>query len=610
LPHPDAQETITYTFKTYEDYFIDYFNLPVELYTRDETTGVVTIDYTKITRKTANGETGLSYNDNVFYTVTSNDLTGTGSQTDPYIVHSTNGFLYLTNNSLSKIALGTKYIELNCNIVLNDETFDQDGNPSGGDGKVYLWSPISCGSMHFNGNEHVVYGLTLRGETNNGYAGLFGNYAFNVSNLNFENVYINKFFGSTLGGSGCIVENCHVLSGTVTGNNRIAGLCGYPKLVTNSSNNATIIINNTVEDAGGICVLLHEDGSIENCDNYGRFLEDNGKSAFVGGIVSVVYARVKITNCNNYGDILLRNQSIGGICCNGNVESIILNCNNYGKIIGRGNLAGIMANSPKTSTISNCGNFGYIKSDDVNAAGQMVAIIELGLTVENCRAKSVSKTTFIGYIRCAAGNTANIFVNNCEMNAVNYYGGRTIVCNVSSKGVGAVVNVHIENSKFIISDSTAGSLYVIYDSYKLDNLTINNVKFYCKNKTGDLRMLLSSSTLQEAIIKNTCIDVEGTKYTTVFLLSKFKGEGILINIKKPSEIKKQYYGADFSGFYVSWRTGKIGLVALDGRGSFQGTVDEEFLKNKGYEKKSIWLLFFINLNYCLFFVLFFILFIL
>ena len=71
------------------------------------------------------------------------------------------------------------------------------------------------------------------------------------------------------------------------------------------------------------------------------------------------------------------------------------------------------------------------------------------------------------------------------------------------------------------------------------------------------------------------------------LIYPFKGEGILINIKKPSEIKKQYYGTDFSGFYFSWRTGKIGLVALDGRGQFQGKIDEKWLNNKGYSKQNI-----------------------
>ena len=49
---------------------------------------------------------------------------------------------------------------------------------------------------------------------------------------------------------------------------------------------------------------------------------------------------------------------------------------------------------------------------------------------------------------------------------------------------------------------------------------------------------------------------------------------------------KLYYGSNFFGFYFSWKLGKIGLVALDGRGVFQGSIDEEWLLNKGFEKKT------------------------
>ena len=54
-----------------------------------------------------------------------------------------------------------------------------------------------------------------------------------------------------------------------------------------------------------------------------------------------------------------------------------------------------------------------------------------------------------------------------------------------------------------------------------------------------------------------------------------------------NEMLGQFYGSNFSGFYLSWRTGKIGLVALDGRGSFQGRIDEEWLLSKGFEKKEL-----------------------
>ena len=47
-----------------------------------------------------------------------------------------------------------------------------------------------------------------------------------------------------------------------------------------------------------------------------------------------------------------------------------------------------------------------------------------------------------------------------------------------------------------------------------------------------------------------------------------------------------YYGDDFSQYYFSWKLGKIGHVALDGRGDFQGKIDTKFhvivYHNNGY----------------------------
>jgi len=49
----------------------------------------------------------------------------------------------------------------------------------------------------------------------------------------------------------------------------------------------------------------------------------------------------------------------------------------------------------------------------------------------------------------------------------------------------------------------------------------------------------------------------------------------------------KYYGDDFSGFFVNLKTGKVELKALNGKGLFQGKVDENVLRYKGYEKLEI-----------------------
>ena len=48
-----------------------------------------------------------------------------------------------------------------------------------------------------------------------------------------------------------------------------------------------------------------------------------------------------------------------------------------------------------------------------------------------------------------------------------------------------------------------------------------------------------------------------------------------------------FYGTEFSGFFIDFKTGKIGLKSLSGKGFFQGEVSEDVLLSKGYTKKTI-----------------------
>ena len=60
----------------------------------------------------------------------------------------------------------------------------------------------------------------------------------------------------------------------------------------------------------------------------------------------------------------------------------------------------------------------------------------------------------------------------------------------------------------------------------------------------------------------------------------------LYNLNQNGKQSGFYYGENFNNFYISWRTGKIGLTTMDGRGFFQGTIDEEWLANNNYVKKT------------------------
>ena len=59
------------------------------------------------------------------------------------------------------------------------------------------------------------------------------------------------------------------------------------------------------------------------------------------------------------------------------------------------------------------------------------------------------------------------------------------------------------------------------------------------------------------------------------------------NIVLEDREARMYYGSDFSGFYVDYKTGEIGLKVFSSRGLFQGGVDEQVLYNKGFVKYII-----------------------
>ena len=62
-----------------------------------------------------------------------------------------------------------------------------------------------------------------------------------------------------------------------------------------------------------------------------------------------------------------------------------------------------------------------------------------------------------------------------------------------------------------------------------------------------------------------------------------------INIESIVVLNKEnaYFGSDFSGYYVDFKSGKIGLKSMSGKGFFQGTVTEDVLKAKGFIKKTL-----------------------
>ncbi|MDR0724405.1 MAG: hypothetical protein LBF59_00160 [Prevotellaceae bacterium] len=174
------------------------------------------------------------------------------------------------------------------------------------------WTPIGLVGI-FDGNNHTLANLKISGD--NDYVGLFG--------------VIGAFIENN------IIQNVHIISGTVSGSDYVGGVCGYSfkSLIINCSNASSVSGDS---DVGGIC-----GGSdsviIAACYNTGLV---SGNSN-VGGVCG---HSVSITACYNTGSVS-GNSNVGGVC--GSSYHSVTACYNTGSVSGNSNVGGV------------CGYLGY-----------------------------------------------------------------------------------------------------------------------------------------------------------------------------------------------------------------------------------------------------------
>ena len=249
------------------------------------------------------------------------DITGSGTQEDPYLIYTAEGLKTFRDkaNGGEKFAFAT----LMNDIVLNDGTFDADGNYTAADGSTAepeKWTPIST--------------------DNNQYRGTFDGNGKTVKGL-----YVN------------------------TGGDEPAGLFGYtggPKIKNLTVDGCVI----GKDWAGGILGFSHG-GVIENCTNNASVTVANLDSethANVGGIAGVTGA--KLIGCGNTGKITVKNvaqiANVGGLVGQQNNVGLPLihDCYNTGDVSGEagtlylGGIAGAIAQG----VVSNCYSIGALDS--------------------------------------------------------------------------------------------------------------------------------------------------------------------------------------------------------------------------------------------------------
>ncbi|MBE6912326.1 MAG: hypothetical protein E7473_07360 [Ruminococcaceae bacterium] len=320
-------------------------------------------------------------------------LDGTGTKEDPYLINDIDDLKTLRDSVNNGNAYKDKYFLLTADIDLSEEvwipigTSIYDKAPTDADVKMF--------AGNFDGGKHTITGLSSDGyipassETGSTeYSfGLFGYvYGANISNIKLENVDIDcgtrqDSDGNEVCGSGVaaligyyfpedekisVIENCHVVSGTVKASNNMGGLIGYmdsqisqPKVditIKDCSNAADVTAE--AREAGGILGLMNssrEDnylatmrGTIvfENCVNTGDITSLGAGSPSAAGILgrdhnqsSGQHLKIIFDGCKNSGTITVTANGethiagIGAGFYSHGAWLISKNCSNTGDIV-------------------------------------------------------------------------------------------------------------------------------------------------------------------------------------------------------------------------------------------------------------------------------------
>ncbi len=582
-------------------------------------------------------------------TITDEDYTGKGTKSEPYVVRSTKGFLYLMNQSISGISLSYKYLELGCDVVLNDEMFDEDGNPYGGDGIVYSWQPkTGANAININGNGYSISNFYIN-DAEADYVSLFNSLLTQVINLNLKDFFVlGRERVSALCSSqyqNTEFNNVNILSGVVKGKGRIYALSNNVKKIANCKSYAKVyqledgaiqegvtgliaggegttihncvfygeIVVYDVSYVGGLAANIRH-AEIVNCKNYGTIeKKTNTRATGVGGIVGYVTS-TKVLNCENYGDIKSLYSNNAGICGYSYLESsCFVNCKNFGKIqLG----AGIVGYGVSSDLIS-CANYGTMEGSGSGLFRQLeskTTSIDNVTTIRDC----IIDCDFI----CNAGS-GGVIANTCLSDL------EIIDCTITADVCGVLPDhyslIREYNSKYlwryegldvdlnfeVLNNPTFQVVFAVWKDAKIEisncAIDIHGVNIYLAGDVGGFIEIntielnihsttkcvrVNNGTADRITLKNIIInEVVENKLSNIKILTDAKKrvayDGIVRNLNAGGEKYFEYYGDDFSQFCIDYKTGKIGLKALSGKGLYQGNVIEETLKNKGFTKKTL-----------------------
>ena len=505
-------------------------------------------------------------------------LEETGTKADPWQIDCLEDFLFLTTISV----VSSKHIELNCDIFLNDEKFDKSGNPSGGDGVFYNWKGINLNNSTFDGNGYLIYGLYSEDLVKSNNVGLFLSvYKSTIRDFRLLGAFLYHGNTETDGGYGGYTGGlCRILDISVV-------------------KNVYIDANIYGSTIGGIAGYTNSFSEIYDCKIY-----INVEGNYVGGVVGIAFGSLdnesKIGNCEVHGKIVA--SYAGGVVCDvGLMNFSISHIKNYSNILSTGVCGGVVGrtNHKKTNLfLKDCVNYGSLITTNYFPAG-MICAMDCNAYIWCCSNYGIIEGgTPAGII----GSIGNYGTNN--NNIIEIDGCYIELAEISDKNktvamIGAMYNISYFNNHndLIIKNTkinTKNCLATISNSIKFDKIELSNIEINISCSSSNSRLFGGAVGWSDyAKIKNILFVVnrKGTLPTRNNFIDDFGKpfdiSSTLFVISGTNGQVLQYFGSDFSGFYVDYKTCKIGLKALSAKGFYQGKVTEEYLIGKGFEKKAI-----------------------
>ena len=433
---------------------------------------------------------------------------GTGSESDPYIIETPDQLAYLASSTNNGNTYSLKYFKLANNIYLNDETFNFNSDTglitvTDGTNIAYLGTGIlgdasgsnavfdetagSAGTWYVSDKSFIegTYSGKLNEWTAIGSASNYFRGNFDGSNYQISGIYINSsndyqgLFGYTYGGvqekHKPTISNVSVVDSYIYGGNRVGGIIGfnYGTDIINCSNTSLVFGTDYI---GGIAGFIGDTGidvSISNLHNSGCIMG----SSYVGGITGK--SSQSMTNCYNNCQVIGTEEYVGGLSGyleghntisysynTGSIEGytrvggivgyfayysgFINMCYNNGNVTANGNYVGGISGDNYNGTISDCYNIGVISGK--SSAGGISGTNNNG-SISNCyNAGSVTGTgTLIGGV---LGHSGNKDLKNC------YYligcaldGNNTIQNSVGSTTLGDTTDDNTGESMALSEDS-------------------------------------------------------------------------------------------------------------------------------------------------------------